>query len=200
MNAKKLMTSALLSKWFEIAKRITTSEQCEFGIKPSSSILALTFGSILVVVPTSNVIAEDLQKIGTVVISGLTQQPTPVFSAGVEYSTTPVTGGGGGTSRPQFTPFTLTKKVDASSPKLLLDIASGRSIQQVSIDIFLPIGTAILTNYELSNAVPIGSKVRSVLDGNRTVLIEEVTFDYEKIKQRVGTVEECWDRLQNKEC
>jgi type VI secretion system Hcp family effector len=204
MNTDKLKSCALLNKRLVRGLSMAALESCE-TTRPSPRIFAITFGTLLSIVPASNVIAENLQKIGTVVISGLTQQPTPVFSAGVEYSITPATGGGGGgTSRSRFTPFTLTKKVDASSPKLLLDIASGRRIQQVSIDIFVPTGKTILTNYELSNVIPIGSTVRSVQDGNKTVLIEDITFDYEKIKQIVfstsGPVEECWDRSQNSSC
>ncbi len=133
---KKLNRCALLNSPPEKGITMAASRLYERGIRSPLRILALTFGTLLAVAPASNVIAEDLQKIGTLVISGVTQQPVPIFSAGVQYTLSQgAGGGGGGAGKAEFSVFTLSKKVDATSPILLVNSASGRRIQLVSIDL-----------------------------------------------------------------
>jgi type VI protein secretion system component Hcp len=206
MKIINLKKSALIleKKWQGIEINLFAIKLGGFKEFVTPKISAFILGSILGMMPASYASAEDLKKIGTVMIPELTQQPAPIFSVGVQYSTTPSSGGGAGMGRSEFTPFTLIKKVDAASPKLLVDVASGRHIPQVSVDVFAPNGTTVLNNYELTDVVPLGSAVKSVQDGNNRVLVEEVTFQYGMIKQTVfsptGAVQECWNKAENKAC
>jgi type VI protein secretion system component Hcp len=163
-------------------------------MRPPPRILALTLGTLLAVALAGDAIAQNLQQIGTLLIPGVTQQPVPIFSAGVSY--TQLTDG-----KVQFSVFTLTKRVDASSPVLLVNSAGGQRIQQASIDIFGRDGATVLTNYQLTDIVVMGAIVNSVEDGRRRALIEEVSLDYVKVKQTVftlaGSVVGCWDRANN---
>jgi type VI protein secretion system component Hcp len=113
-------------------------------------------------------------------------------------------GGGGGTGAATFSTFTLTKLVDATSPNLLVSAASGRVFPAGRIDLYDPSGTTILTSYELSNLLVLGAVVRSVQVGTSRTLLEEVSLDYQRIKQTVmtpsGPVTGCWDRSQNAAC
>lgn len=154
----------------------------------------------LVVAPASNVLAQTLQPIGTLVIQGVTQQPVPVFSAGVQYDQPydiECSGGCSTAGRAEFSPFTLTKRVDAASPELFWYIANGAHHAKVTIDLFDP---TVLTRYELENVVVLGTIVKSVKDGKQYALVEEVSFDYARIKQTVGSVQRCWNRIENKTC
>jgi type VI protein secretion system component Hcp len=185
---------------------MAASELFEMGRQPPTRILAFALGTLLAVAPASNVIAENLQKIGTLSIPGVTQQPVPVFSVGVQYALSQGTGGGSGgaAGKAEFSVFTLSKRVDASSPILLANSAGGRHIQLAKIDVFQPALTTVLTSYDLTDVVVMGAIVKTVQEGKKNVLIEEVSLNYSKIKQIVytpsGPVERCWDRAQNAAC
>lgn len=151
----------------------------------------------LVVAPVSNVLAQNLQQIGTAVIEvELQPQPVPVFSAGVQYEA-PTPG-----EKVEFSPFTLTKKVDATSPKLFKANVQGQRIAKATIDLFDPTGGT--TRYELEDVMVIGMIVKSVQDGKKYALVEEVSFDYSRIKQTVftpsGPVQFCWDKKNYMPC
>lgn len=161
----------------------------------------------LVVAPASNVLAQNLQQIGTLVIEGVTKQPVPIFSAGVQYaasSGSSFTSGRGGAGKVEFSFFTLTKRVDATSPKLLVSISGSEHFKKVTLDLFDPTQTTELTRYELENVVAIGAIVKSLEDGETYSLVEDISLDYAKIKQTVftssGQVQGCWDRMMNKNC
>lgn len=142
--------------------------------------------------------------IGTLTIPEVTQQPVQVFSAGVSYSIPASEGGGRSPGAATFSTFTLTKLIDATSPNLLVSAASGRVFPAGRIDLYDPAGTTVLTTFELSNLVVLGAVVRSVQLGTSRALLEEVSLDYQRIKQTVmtpaGPVTGCWDRSQNAAC
>jgi type VI protein secretion system component Hcp len=98
----------------------------------------------------------------------------------------------------------LTKLLDATSPNLLVSAASGRVFPAGRIDLYDPAGTTVLTTFELSNLVVLGAVVKSVQLSTGRALLEEVSLDYQKIKQTVmtpsGPVVGCWDRSQNVAC
>lgn len=198
MNTGKRKSCALLNRQSEESIAMAASRLGNPRMRLSARILALAFGSILTVAPASNAFAQGLHKIGTLAISGVTQRPVTVFSAGVQYALSQ------GTTAAQFSVFTLSKRVDATSPILLASSASGRRIQSANVAIFRADGTTVLTRYELTDIVVMGAVVKSVRSGNTNVLIEEVSLDYTKIKQTVftssGPVETCWDRAQNAAC
>jgi type VI protein secretion system component Hcp len=182
------------------------SELYVLGMQPPRRILALTLGTLLAVALAGDAIAQTFQQIGTLLIPGVTQQPVPIFSAGVGYKLTGIDldGGVATIGRAQFGVFTLKKRVDTTSPILLESLASGGRIQQASIDLFAPDGRTVLTSYQLTNIIVVGAIVNSVEDGKKRALIEEVSLDYTKIEQTVfttsGPVEACWDRAHNTTC
>lgn len=147
--------------------------------------------------------AQDT-PIGTLTIPEVTQQPVELFSAGVSYSIPAPSGGGGAQGAVRFSTFSLTKLVDATSPNLLVSAASGRIFPAAKIDLYDPAGTTVVTSYELSNLIVLGAVVRSMQIGTTRTLTEEVSLDYQRIKQTVmtptGPVTGCWDRSQNAPC
>ena len=197
MKTEKLRSETSVEKWPGRAIPMATSVLNPLGIRLPPFILALTFGLLLAIVPAGDAAAQTLQTIGTLLIPGVTQQPNPVFSAGVKYTLPP-----GG--RIIFSAFTLTKQVNAISPKILESAASGRHFPQAKIDLFKPDGTTALTSYELTDVVVMGASLDSVQDGKKPVLIEEIVLDYKRIKQTVftasGAVIGCWDKAQNRSC
>ena len=197
MKIEKLMSETSLEKWSGRAIPMATSVVNPLVIRLPHFMLALTFGVLLVIVPVGDAVAQTLQTIGTLLIPGVTQQPTPVFSAGVKYTLPP----GGQIT---FSAFTLTKRVNAASPKILENAASGRHLPQATIDLFKSDGTTVLTSYELTDVVVMGASVDSVQDGENRVLIEEILLDYKRIRQTVftvsGAVVGCWDKAENRAC
>ena len=124
----------------------------------------------------------------------------------VSYTIPPVAAGAGdpASGKPAFSTFTLTKFVDGTSPGLLVNAASGRLFPQARIDLFAPDGLTVLTTYELVNVAVLGAVVSNVVTGTARALIEEVSLDYQIIRQTVttpaGPVTGCWDRAQNVAC
>lgn len=160
--------------------------------------------ALLALAPVGHPFAQELRPIGTLTIAEVTDQPVQVFSAGLSYSTPAATGGGAAPTKVTFSTFAVTKAVDATSPRLLVNAASGRVLTQARIDLFDSAGTSVLTSYELTNVLVLGAVVKSAQLGTAQALIEEVLLDYQRIKQTVttptGPVEACWDRAQNAPC
>lgn len=148
-------------------------------------------------------LAQDT-PIGTLTIPEVTQQPVGVFSAGVSYNIPTNERGSRSAGTAMFSTFMLTKLVDGTSPNLLTSAASGRVFPTGRIDLYDPGGTNVLTTFELSNLVVLGAVVKSEPMGTSRALLEEVSLDYQKIKQTVmtaaGPVTGCWDRAQNAAC
>lgn len=143
--------------------------------------------------------------VGTLTIPDVTQQPVQIFSAGVGYSIPASDSGGGGPrGKAIFGEFTLTKLVDATSPTLLVSAASGRIFPAARIELYDSSGTTVLTIYELSNPLVTGASVASGQVGTTRALVEQVSLDYQQIRQTVmtpaGPVTACWDRSQNVAC
>jgi type VI protein secretion system component Hcp len=164
----------------------------------------LLLGALLAFLTIEHAFAQELQPIGTLAIPTVIEQPVSVFSAGLSYTITPPTGGGGAAPAASFSTFTLTKLADGTSPLLLVNAASGRSWPQARIDLFNSSASTVLTTYELSNILVLGAVVKNVQVGNAQTLIEEVSLDYQQIRQTVftpaGPVQGCWDRVQNRAC
>ena len=150
MKTEKLRPETSLEKWSGRAIPMATSVVNLLRIRLPPLILALTFGVLVVIVPAGDAVAQTLKAIGTVLIPipGTTLQPNAVFSAGVKY-TSPPPGG----QIPTFSAFTLTKRVNAASPRLLESAALGRRLPQAIIDLFKPDGTTVLTRYKLEDVI-----------------------------------------------
>jgi hypothetical protein len=73
----------------------------------------------------------------------------------------------------------------------------------VKINLFSQDG-ALATSYELSNATVVSDAVDILQDGTKRIPVEEVAFDYTRIKQSVflpsGPVNRCWDRTAKGPC
>lgn len=153
--------------------------------------------------PSTNTTAQGiLQTVGTLTIAGVADQPVPVYSAGITYKA-PESGGGAPPVAATFSAFTITKLVDAISPRLLVSAASGGIFPQARIDFYDP-ALVRLASYELTNVRVIGAVVASDEGAPAPGLVEEVSLDYARIKQTVftpsGPVEGCWDRQTNSVC
>ena len=150
-----------------------------------SAFAALILGGLSTALPAADVSGQS--TIGVVHLFG---RDAPVFSAGVSY--TLVDG------KLFFGNFTLTKKVDATSPRLLLCAARAERCEDVvEIEVFEPDGTPI-TQYRLTDITIVGV----VVEGETQV--ENVRLDYRQIEQIVqtphGPVDVCWDRTFNSLC
>jgi type VI protein secretion system component Hcp len=161
---------------------------------------ASLIAALLAFAPVDQAFTQELQTIGTLTIPEITESAVPVYSAGVSYTIPAATGGGSSPGPAAFSTFTLTKLLDAVSPRLLVNAASRRVFPQARIDFIAPDQT-LLSTYELSNILVLGAVVRV---GTNRVLIEEVSLDYQIIRHTVftpaGPVQGCWDRAQNAAC
>jgi type VI protein secretion system component Hcp len=198
MNTEPLKTEASSKTWPGRAAAMATLVVNSLGIRPPPCVVALTLGALLATVPVSGAaVAQPLPTIGTWLIADIMQQPVPVVSARVQYTRPP-------SGLTIFGAFTVTKRVDATSPSLLVSAASGRHLQQARIDLFDLDGATILTRYELTDVTIMGVIVNSGRAGEAQALIEEVSLDYGRIRQTVftasGPVQGCWDRPQNTSC
>jgi type VI secretion system Hcp family effector len=96
--------------------------------------------------------------------------------------TTPVVaggGGGGGAGRPNPTDFQIVKKVDAASPKLLVQSTTGHHILRVDVSLFKQGATDPYVTYRLDDVF-----ITVVQTGNDT---ESIAFNYEKITESYHT-------------
>lgn len=163
--------------------------------------IALTLGVLLAVVPVG-AFAQELQPIGTLTIPAVSADPVTVFAAGVSYTVPNSVIGGGG--KASFSTFNLAKRVDSTSPRLLVSAASGRHFPEARIEIFNPAGTAVHTRYDLTSVLVLGAKVQSTEEDNNPILFEEVSLFYGQIKQTVftpsGPFAGCWNQLTNASC
>lgn len=177
----------------------TTQPKANIGI-------ALTLGALLSVVSVGHAFAQELQPIGTLTIPAVSADPVTIFAAGVSYTVPEPTGGGGGGGggKPSFSTFNLAKRVDGTSPRLLVSAASRRHFPEARIEIFNPAGTAVHTRYDLTSVLVLGAKVQSTEEDNNPILFEEVSLFYGQIKQTVftpsGPVEGCWSQVTNAPC
>jgi len=71
--------------------------------------------------------SQDARHPNEIVLTG--------YSFDFTQSASPTAGGGGGTGKVAISPFTATKPIDASSPRLALAVASGQHLRQVNITV-----------------------------------------------------------------
>lgn len=167
-------------------------------------VLALFGGVIFTSLATRDAFAQTLRTVGSLTIPTVIDSPVPVYSAGVSYTRPAEAVGGGSQNQLTFSVFKLTKLIDPISPILLVNAASGTVFPQAKIDIFQADAT-LITSYELSNIVVLSVNVESAPSAEfSTLLVEEISLGYEKIKQTVSTpsgpVTGCWDTVQDVAC
>ena len=121
---------------------------------------------------------------------------TPIYGAtGGVVDATAGGGGGGGAGKAVFSPFGVQKALDATSPDLVKDVASGKNLTKVTINITAT-STSPAALIELQD-VSISSYSVVPTCG---ILLESLQFDFTKITVTVNGVRACWDLLQNKAC
>ena len=131
--------------------------------------------------------------------------PTQIrsFVFGATNSGSTEVGGGGGAGKVSFSDISISKLVDQSSPKLLLDLAQGKHIAEAKITVY-QLGTkdpaaiytlddVLITSVQLDNA-----------GAANAIPVEKVTLNFAKVKQQVlageGGGTACWDIPRNLTC
>jgi type VI protein secretion system component Hcp len=113
-------------------------------------------------------------------------------------------GGGGGTGRVAFSGVKVFKAIDASSPQIFLDAASGKRFPRIRIDLLShgPKG-AISTSYQLEDVAMVGDGLTTLAES--TTAVEVVSFKvFDRITVTItdasGTTMACWDVALNRSC
>jgi Type VI secretion system effector, Hcp len=104
-------------------------------------------------------------------------------------------GGGGGAGKAVFSPFAVQKALDATSPDLIKDAASGKNLKTITITINAT-QTSPAAIIELSDGLISSYSVVPTCG----VMLESVQLDFGKIRITVNGVTACWDLVQNKSC
>lgn len=89
------------------------------------------------------------------------------------------TAGGGGTTRSQHEPFTITKQIDLASPKLYEACARGTHIKTVTIEMLRTVGNKMFKYMVVGLKEVIISHVAT--SGNGENLTDSVSFNYSTI-------------------
>jgi type VI protein secretion system component Hcp len=152
------------------------------------------------------VLAAEAKPIGTVTIPGAPYNNQPInvlVFYWTEDNDVREPGGGGGTSGPVvFSGFTIFKGLDAFSPQVFRDVAIGKFVPQVRIDLAMKGGGQ--ASYLLETVAFSGAGA-AVIEGTKTPL-EKVTFKvFDKITVSVtdsnGVVTvQCWNVRTNSVC
>lgn len=96
--------------------------------------------------------------------------------------------------------FTLVKRIDKSSPSLMLAGVNGEVFPTAQIDLFAP-GTkaTILGTYVLEVVIVTGD--HHAHGGDRSDgLLETVTLSARRVRQTVSGVSTCWDQVTRDAC
>ena len=128
-------------------------------------------------------------------------QPIEVlsWSWGVSQTGSGRAGAGGGAGRAQFKDLTVTKKLDAASPQLFVDTASGRHIARATLTIRPRSGSQEYMRYTLSDALISGVSV----EASSGASVESLSLSYGKIEWEYGSstggpaVQGGWDLSRN---
>lgn len=128
-------------------------------------------------------------------------QPIQVlsWSWGVTQTGSARAGAGGGAGKAQFKDLTVTKKLDAASPQLFVDAASGRHIARAALTVRPTRGSQEYVRYTLTDVLISGVSV----DGSSGAPVESLSFNYGKIEWEYGsssggpTVKGGWDVSRN---
>jgi type VI secretion system Hcp family effector len=103
------------------------------------------------------------------------------YSWGVTVPATAGGGGGGAAGRPNVSDFQIVKKVDAASPKLLVDSTTGKHLLRVDVSLFKQGASDPYVTYRLDNVF-----LTVVQTSNDT---ESVAFNYDGITESYQTTQ-----------
>ena len=104
------------------------------------------------------------------------QIPVQSFSWGVSNSGTPAVGGGGGAGKASFSSFSITKRLDITSPTLVLASASGKHFKVVTLVATRP-GLRDDLKYEFEDVIVSG--VDQAASGG--VPLEKTSFSFSRV-------------------
>jgi type VI secretion system Hcp family effector len=144
--------------------------------------------------PASGPAAEHRRLVGEIKVDGIIVDAVPVhaFAWGVKQTGTTSTGGSAA-GRADFSDLTITKKIDASSPTLMLKCANGAHIKEVTLDVYQEGSSRTpLARYRLFDVLVSSYKPSDAgyADG---IPLEEVSFNFSKIEHSVGGASATWD-------
>jgi hypothetical protein len=132
--------------------------------------------------------------IGMIQIESGPMIPIYQVKGGVEV-TTASGGGGAGTGKAVVSPFEVLKTIDANSPDLFKDCVTGVHLLKVTITINATT-TSPSKVFELEDVVISSYN----LSPSCETLLEDLRFDFTKIRITVGGSTSCFDFKANKKC
>jgi type VI protein secretion system component Hcp len=154
------------------------------------------------VVAAPPAIAAGPKTIGTLSIAGdAAVSGLPIVAYQWAATVTPLVGGGGlGSGKVGFEPFTVTKLVDGASPALLERTFAGSKLSEVRIEITLRRGTT--ATYVLGQALIVRDERRVSESGGPA--LQTLAFQPVSVRETVvspgGTVTTCWSLDTNTAC
>jgi type VI secretion system secreted protein Hcp len=131
------------------------------------------------------------------------------FSWGVTQAASSATGGGGGSGKAKFDDISIVKKVDASSPLLMLNCATGTHIKEVNFVVRKAGGTQLeYLKIKLTDALIADVRPGGTTEGT-TIPTEELSLSFSKLeysyqpqgadgKAQGGPILAGWDVKANK--
>lgn len=142
--------------------------------------------------------SENARVVGQVTIEGITDAPVQVrgFHFAVKQTSDPTSGTGAGAGKASFDPISITKRVDGSSPKLMLATATGQIVPRVHLQVFREGTTDVLADYLLQD-VALGLDAHSDAGKSDGFPVEDVSFTYARITITVDDVTAGFDRARN---
>jgi hypothetical protein len=132
--------------------------------------------------------------IGMIQIESGPMIPIYQVKGGVEVSTASG-GGGAGTGKAVFSPFEVLKAIDANSPDLFKDCVTGDHLMKVKITInatttspaeVFELEDVLISSYNLSPSCE--------------TLLEDLKFDFARIRITVGASTSCFDLIKGTKC
>ena len=151
-------------------------------------------------------LTAEAKPIGAVSVSGDTSYSLPITIYSLEWSedndVTESSSGGGASNRAHFSDISILTAIDSLTPQIMHDVALGKFVSNVSIDLKLKNGTK--ANYVLEN-VAFVSTGAVTLSGAATPLqrvafrvFDKVTLSTTDIKGT--TTAQCWNLKSNSAC
>jgi type VI protein secretion system component Hcp len=111
---------------------------------------------------------------------------------------------GGGTAKVAFSTFKIFKALDALSPQIFLDAASGKRFPRIHIDLLTPgpKGTVSIS-YQLEDVAMVGDGLTTLTDSQTPVEVVSLRVFARIIvvsTDASGTTTACWDVALNRSC
>jgi len=184
-----------------------------------STTVSLFLSTLAILLPVTHALATPTQEC-VLTIPGVPGESTVVhngidvltLSFGVREASRATSGTAGGrTGRPEFSEFIITKKLDKSSPKLMLSCASGTHYPHVTLECRKAGGERsreFYLRYVLSDVLV--SSYQAVGSSGNDVPTDQVSFNFGQIDftyhpqnpdgSQGAAVDACWDLRTERVC